>query len=71
MRTTIDLPDELMKKVKIEAIKQGLSLKEFFTNTLEKELTKKKKVNSTPWKDLAGSGDVSGIGADDSGFDSI
>lgn len=39
MRTTIDLPDKLMKKVKIVAIEEGITLKELFTRTLEKELS--------------------------------
>ena len=38
MRTTIDLPDELMKKAKIRAIEEGISLKAFFTRCLENEL---------------------------------
>lgn len=28
MRTTVDIPDELMKKAKMKAIEKGLSLKE-------------------------------------------
>jgi len=39
MRTTIDLPDQLFKKAKIEAIERGVSLKELFIQALEKELS--------------------------------
>ena len=38
MRTTIDISDDLMKKVKIHAIKEGITLKQLFTRLLEKEL---------------------------------
>jgi septation ring formation regulator EzrA len=38
MRTTIDLSDDLMKKAKIHAIKEGITLKELFTRLLEKEV---------------------------------
>ena len=38
MRTTIDISDELMKKAKIHAVKEGINLKELFTRLLEKEV---------------------------------
>ena len=38
MRTTIDISDDLMKKAKIHAIKEGITLKELFTRLLEKEV---------------------------------
>ena len=38
MRTTIDISDELMKKAKIHAVKEGITLKELFTRLLEKEV---------------------------------
>ena len=38
MRTTIELPDEILKKAKIKAVQEGISLKQLFTRALEKEL---------------------------------
>ena len=38
MRTTIDISDDLMKKAKIHAVKQGITLKQLFTRPLEKEV---------------------------------
>ena len=38
MRTTIDLPDELLKQAKIEAVERGVSLKELIGTALVKEL---------------------------------
>ena len=36
MRTTIDISDDLMKKAKIHAVKEGITLKQLFTRLLEK-----------------------------------
>ena len=38
MRTTIDISDDLMKKTKIHAVKEGITLKQLFTRLLEKEV---------------------------------
>ena len=38
MRTTLDISDELMKKAKIHAVMEGITLKELFTRLLEKEV---------------------------------
>jgi len=38
MRTTLDLPDELVKRAKIEAVERRVSLKELIGTALEKEL---------------------------------
>ena len=38
MRTTIDISDVLMKKAKIHAVKEGITLKQLFTRLLEKEV---------------------------------
>ena len=35
MRTTIDLPDDLFKAAKLEAVHQGTSLKELITDALK------------------------------------
>lgn len=38
MRTTIDLPDELLKRAKIKAVQDGITLKQLFIKCLEQEL---------------------------------
>ena len=38
MRTTIDISDDLMKKAKIHAVKEGITIKQLFTKLLEKEV---------------------------------
>lgn len=38
MRTTIDLPDELLKRAKIKAVQEGITLKQLFIQCIEREL---------------------------------
>lgn len=38
MRTTLDLPDSLLKRAKIEAVERGISLKELVGVAVEREL---------------------------------
>jgi hypothetical protein len=38
MRTTLDLPDALLKRAKIEAVERGISLKELVGTALAREL---------------------------------
>lgn len=38
MRTTVDLPDELMRKAKMRSAERGESLKEMFARVLEREI---------------------------------
>lgn len=38
MRTTIELPDALMRQAKIEAVNRGITLRELVTKGIEKEL---------------------------------
>lgn len=35
MRTTVDLPDDLMKRAKIRAVEEGISLKDLFIRALK------------------------------------
>lgn len=70
MKTTIDLPDDLMKKAKIKAIERGVSLKELFTEMLENELNESSIQNMpAPWKALKGKGSASGLQPTDTPFD--
>jgi hypothetical protein len=49
MRTTIELPDELLKRAKSRAALDGVSLKEFFVEAVEQKLTPPmKKVRRPP-----------------------
>lgn len=70
MRTTIDLPDEIVKKAKMKAIEQGVSLKTIFLSALEKELENSipSKNDVAPWKKLKGKGSSEGLSSTDSGF---
>lgn len=38
MRTTLDVPDELLKRAKIEAVERGTSLRDLVAVALEREL---------------------------------
>ncbi|MEX0905141.1 MAG: hypothetical protein WD028_05445 [Balneolaceae bacterium] len=70
MRTTINIPDHLMKKAKMKAVEEGISLKELFTRSLEKELSKHAPVSGeSPWKELRGRGSSKELSATDSGFE--
>jgi len=69
MRTTIDLPDHIMKKAKIKAIEEGITLKEFFIKALEKEMQPATISSSTPpWKQLIGKGSATELTPECSGF---
>jgi len=46
MRTTLDMPDDLMKKVKTEALREGVTLKEWFISRLRADLEKRPVDNS-------------------------
>jgi hypothetical protein len=43
MRTTVDLPDALFRKMKATAALQGMSLKQFITRAIEAEISKPRK----------------------------
>jgi hypothetical protein len=44
MRTTIDLPDPLFRSARAAALEQGVTLKEFFTEALDRALRAPKAV---------------------------
>jgi hypothetical protein len=41
MRTTVDLPDPLFKRIKAEAALRGIKLREFIRRSLERELAER------------------------------
>lgn len=70
MRTTLDLPDNLLKQAKIKAAEEGISLKELFTRSLMKELAEHRIQQSTPpWESLRGKGSASGLSPNTSPFE--
>lgn len=72
MRTTIDLPDTILKKAKMKAVKENITLKELFIRSLENELEgaqNTSKISKAPWKKLHGKGSASGLSPSDSGFE--
>lgn len=70
MRTTLDLPDILLKQAKIKAAKEGISLKELFTRSLMKELAENSMKQSTPpWESLRGKGSASSLSPNTSPFE--
>ncbi len=71
MRTTIDIPNELMKKAKIKAAEEGITLKELFVKSLTSELEKPemKKSHQELLEDLRGSIISMDVGPEDSGFE--
>lgn len=58
-----------MKKAKKQAIEEGITLKEFFTRTLENELSSGNELTAAPWSKLRGTGSTSRLVPEDSGFE--
>jgi len=48
MRTTIELPDELLRRAKSRASLAGITLREFFIEAVEQKLTPEKKKTRRP-----------------------
>jgi hypothetical protein len=48
MRTTIELPDELLQKARRKAVESGVSLKQFFISAVENHLATPTKVRRPP-----------------------
>ena len=48
MKTTIELPDETFRKVKVLAASRGMTLKRFFTDALEEKLRRCAHAHSRP-----------------------
>ncbi len=70
MRTTIDIPDHLMKKAKIKAVQEGVTLKKILIRCLEKELSKPHPDHQeAPWKSLRGKGSSENLTPGESGFE--
>lgn len=61
MRTTIELPDQLLSRAKHHAALAGISLREFFTQAVEEKLAPEKKKTRRP-PPVIGSEDAPRIG---------
>lgn len=48
MRTTLDLPDDLLRRAKIAAVERGCTLRALFTQALERELNQPETALPTP-----------------------
>ncbi|OGA17283.1 MAG: hypothetical protein A3I63_05735 [Betaproteobacteria bacterium RIFCSPLOWO2_02_FULL_66_14] len=48
MRTTLDIPENLLKRAKIEAVQRGTTLRELVGAALERELTAASRASVTP-----------------------
>lgn len=48
MRTTLDLPDDLLRRAKIAAVERGCTLRALFAQALERELTQPAPEPQTP-----------------------
>lgn len=54
MRTTIEMPDALLKSAKKAAVSQGVSLKQFFISAVEQHLTAAASRPRLPLPELGG-----------------
>ena len=48
VKTTIDIPEDLYKKAKIQAVEQGVTLKQIVITSLRKELEETPRVGEAP-----------------------
>lgn len=58
MRTTVELSDELMRRVKVESAREGKSMREFFVMALEMKLAggKVETKERRPWPTVGSAG---------------
>jgi hypothetical protein len=54
MKTTVELPDHLLRRAKAAAATRGVSLKEFFTEAVERGLRAQARPTKPAWKELHG-----------------
>jgi hypothetical protein len=53
-RTTVELPEPLLRRAKATAASEGLSLRELFTQALRHRLGLEPAAGPAPWRSLAG-----------------
>ena len=54
VKTTLEIPDPLYRRIKATAALQGKSLREFFTEAAEEKLTRKSDKQVTGWRAVWG-----------------
>lgn len=54
VKTTLELPDDLLRRAKAAAATRGVSLKTFFTEALERRLQSPRGGAQPTWKQLSG-----------------
>lgn len=69
MKTTIELPDQLVKQVKVQSAKSGLSMKDYFIRALKKELSNTIDIKEKPWLELKNMADLSNLTPEINAFD--
>jgi hypothetical protein len=50
MKTTVEIPDEIMRMIKVKAAEEGYKIKDLVTLLLKRALTSSEKAASTPEK---------------------
>jgi len=53
MKTTLELPDDLMREIKILAAKEGRKMKDIITESLSRDLKLSRKVAGSSVRDIA------------------
>lgn len=54
MKTTLELPDELLRRTKAEAASDGTSMKDFVTDALEEKLRSRRRKPGGGWRAVFG-----------------
>ncbi len=71
MRTTIDIPDSLMKKAKMKSVEEGITLKKLFIRCLKSELERDERPLEEKLKELRKLGNADNLDPEESAFDLI
>ena len=54
MKTTLDIPDPVLRRAKAEAAQRGISLRQFVTEAVEEKIRAVSKVKEKPWMRMVG-----------------
>jgi hypothetical protein len=54
MKTTLDIPDPVLRRAKAEAAQRGISLRQFVTEAVEEKLSAGSKAKEKPWMRMVG-----------------
>ena len=56
MKTTLEIPDQLLRKAKAKAAEQGQTLRQFVTDAVREKLDTKKSAGEPKWMKFFGAG---------------